>query len=178
MMLNRVEQALGKQLVYVDTDSAYHQKTEIPIYRTGFRTGDLELECESLTNWVGLARKSYAYQTKGKTVVKQKGIAMKCSLEQSFGPKALQDLIESTKRKMDETDQEFHTVKKFKSLQPSIKVPQLQFKTEKVDLDVYKKTQVQEKETRLNVFSCKRKICWDSVQDGILDTLPFGYLEQ
>lgn len=175
MMLNRVEQALGNRLVYVDTDSAYHQKTEEAIYRTGFRTGDLELECDSLKNWVGLARKSYAYETKDKVVVKQKGIAMKSSLETSFSPKALQHLIESTKRKMDETDVTLHTTKKFKAVQPLIKVPQMSFKTEKSDLDVYKETQLLEKVTRLNVFSCKRIICWNSIENGILDTLPFGY---
>lgn len=175
LMLNRVEQALGKNLVYVDTDSAYHVQVPTPIYRTGFRTGDLELECPTLTNWVGLARKSYAYQTEKKVVVKQKGIAMRASLESSFAPEALEDLIHQTKRKMDETDPSLHNVKRFKSVQPSITVPQLQFRTEKNELNVHKETVCSEKETRLNVFSCKRKIMWDCIENGILDTLPYGY---
>jgi hypothetical protein len=173
MMLNRVEQALKKDLVYVDTDSAYHRQTDSPVYRTGFRTGDLELECSSLHNWAALARKSYAYETEGKTVVKQKGIAMKCSLEPFFSPEKLLNLIQSTKRKMEDVDEEEHTVKKFKSHQPTIKVPQIHFRTEKQHLDVFKQTQTSLKDTRLNVFSSKRMICWSD--DGVLDTLPYGY---
>jgi hypothetical protein len=178
LMLSRVEQALQHRLVYVDTDSAYHiqNQNEQPIYRTGFRTGDLELECPHLWNWSALARKSYAYETKDKIVVKQKGIAMKPSLESFFAPQSLKSLIDSTKRKMEESDPVFHTVKKFKQIQPSIQVPQIQFKTEKIGLDVCKETVQSEKETRLNLFSCKRKIDWQSeIQTGILDTLPFGY---
>lgn len=174
LMLNRVEQALGNQLVYVDTDSAYHMQTSTPVYRTGFRTGDLELECPLLTNWVGLARKSYAYQTEKKVVVKQKGIAMRASLESYFAPESLLELIRETKRKMDETDVSLHNVKRFKSVQPSITVPQWQFKTEKKELDVHKETVCCEKETRLNIFSSKRKIIWNFIE-GIIDTLPFGY---
>ena len=169
IMLNRVEQALGKHLVYVDTDSAYHMRLERPIYRTGFRTGDLELECPSLYNWSALARKSYAYESEGKIVVKQKGIAMRYSLEASFGPDQLTQLIQHTKRKMSSCDSIAH----FRSIQPTLRVPQTQFTTEKSLLNVYKQTVVREKDTRLNVYSSKRYICWS---DGpIIDTLPYGW---
>lgn len=175
IMLNRVEQALENRLVYVDTDSAYHIKAGPNVYRTGFRTGDLELECDSLFNWVGLARKSYAYETKEKKIVKQKGIAMRYSIESSFSSEALIELIQQTKQTMDNTDSSLHTVKKFKGLQPSIVVPQVHFKTCKDNLDVRKETQVSEKETRMNVFSCKRIICWNETKNGVLDTIPFGF---
>jgi hypothetical protein len=170
IMLNRVEQALGKHLVYVDTDSAYHMRLERPIYRTGFRTGDLELECPSLYNWSALARKSYAYETEGKVVVKQKGIAMRYSLEASFGPQQLNDLIVHTKRKMNPSQ----SLEQFRSVQPTLRVPQTFFTTEKECLNVYKQTCVREKDTRLNVYSSKRWICW-SENGLILDTLPYGW---
>lgn len=177
IMLNRVEQALENRLVYVDTDSAYHIKAGPTVYRTGFRTGDLELECDSLFHWVGLARKSYAYETKDKQIVKQKGIAMKFSIEQSFSSESLLKLIQQTKATMDSSDHSFHTVKKFKGIQPSIVVPQVHFKTCKDEMDIRKETQESEKETRMNVFSCKRIICWNQNKQGILDTVPFGYKE-
>jgi hypothetical protein len=179
-MLHRVEMKLGKKMVYVDTDSAYHQTVSEPVYQTGFRTGDLELECPVLENWVGLARKSYSYEAKGKPVMKQKGIAMKQSFMQLFQPQSLHQLVLDTKQKWDDLqvdENEESRKKRFKQEQPSLKVIQVDFRTLKESLGCLKETLVHEKETRFSLLTTKRKICWNQCLDGIIDTVPFGYQE-
>ena len=77
--LHKLENVLGKKLMYVDTDSAFFQENgndDLP-FETGFRIGDLEPELQDGKEWASSGRKEYVYETeKGKTVVKQKGVRL------------------------------------------------------------------------------------------------------
>jgi hypothetical protein len=159
MMLHRLEHSLGKRLLYVDTDSAYHVKYEegtVRPYVTGFRPGDLELELEEGKHWVGLGRKSYAYEADGNAVCKQKGVRLTLNNTASFNSKSLEELLNRKSEK-------------------SIVVTQTMFDTIQDGIQFKKRTREVEKRTTFRPEATKRIICWDTASDECIETKPYGY---
>jgi hypothetical protein len=194
-MLHRVEHAIGRGMVYVDTDSAYHilKPEYCAKYKVGFRTGDLELELKHGVQWRGLGRKSYVYsKIDGRTVCRQKGVRINLGNMQAFTPQNVIRLIEASRsirerlRENEEVEEEEVSavlsiqdcVKRQKAL-PSIDVPQRQFITERVKHTtlLQKRTVTRLKRTVFRIYATKRRICWRQYQQdsNILDTLPFGF---
>lgn len=186
IMLNQLENQLGPSLIYCDTDSAYHQKIERPPYHTGFRTGDLELELASGSNWRALGRKSYSYLKSDRSLVsRQKGVSLKASALQRFDVGVMKQLIENTKRMMEDNEYVFisHKRKMIDDVHVShnaeIIVPQRQFVTRLNDhREPFKKTEWRDKRIRFNLFAAKRNILWNNADSEIIDSIPFGFVQE
>jgi hypothetical protein len=184
-MLHKLEHSLGSDLLYVDTDSAYHKKNDFACsrYVHGFKHGDLELEMPSGTNWVAIQRKGYAYIDSKKGVVsKMKGVNLKLRNLAQFTPEALKMMILSVedrvrterltdsflKKPKSEIDQFWSTLE--------ITTPQTQFMTQFQEYKPVKVTVEQEKKVRFHVFAAKRWILFpEDLENAVeISTLPFG----
>jgi len=188
--LSKLECALGRNMIYCDTDSAYHASLRDPPYVTGFKTGDLELELKHGQNWRGLGRKSYVYEKPGeKYVVRQKGVVINLKTHEAFNLRDIDSLIMNTWRFYHDTsfnEQGIPLLKKSKKnelkwseYEAEIISEQRMFITETNKLnEPHKRTVYRQKKTRFNVFAPKRVICWRDWENDshVLDTVPFGYL--
>lgn len=179
-MLSRLEQVLGDDLLYEDTDSAFHKKLSVKKYRDGFRTGDLELELKSGSKWVCCGRKWYAYYKGEDPISKIKGFTLRRSNANLFTPDSLFKLFVDCKEAYD--DSEFETAKAFNSSDsaPAIEVEQRLFKTVKPSpLELQKETHVSIKKAQFQICSQKRHILFPQAlrrdQISFVDTVPFGY---
>jgi hypothetical protein len=157
IMLHEVEHMLGFDLLYVDTDSAFHIKpreTQRKLYETGFRAGDLELELEEGCHWVGLGRKSYAYEKNGKSVCKQKGVRLMMKDVDLFKSERLENILNPEESR-------------------EITVTQQYFDTIQESGNFMKRTRRSEKRTSFRPFVTKRMIDWSN-KDYII-SYPYGY---
>jgi DNA polymerase type B, organellar and viral len=186
IMINTLVQQLGRHSIYTDTDSLFHQHLEQPPYVPGFRIGDLELELPDAHTWTGCGRKWYSYRMpNGSHVAKQKGVALKSSSHPLFAPEAMLQLMRRTVQVHSnlqaqgvDTETSFQLMKKGKVEVPMIGIPQTTFKTvQESKLCAYKKSIVMNKNTTFLLWSMKRVPCWEVTEDGVLDTLPYGYKE-
>jgi hypothetical protein len=195
IMLNKLENVLDNNLIYCDTDSAYHIKMDTQKYKVGFKTGDLELELPLGKNWRGLGRKSYAYEkievttqneTKISIVSRQKGIPLKLGNMMFFTPTKLHNLIMSSKDIMDTIEEVEETStptakrKKFQHFVESekafIEVDQTLFVTEMSNtFTPTKRTVLRKKRTKFQIYSPKRVIQWNYFDGQVLNSFPFGY---
>ena len=178
IMLNQLVQALGSNILYTDTDSAFYKRTEIP-FQTGFRIGDLELELKEGTSWIGLGRKSYTYLKNNEIICKQKGISLRKSHCYLFSPTRFEKLLNETKQAYDE-EQGDHAAKVKKlhmnDKTPTIHAAQVSFDSKRENiLWMNKRTRQVMKKTNYLMWSMKRRPLWESRTDQILDTVPFGY---
>ena len=180
IMLNRLSNKLGSDLIYVDTDSAFHVKKELP-YSPGFRIGDLELELPEADAWVAHGRKGYMYQKDGQVICKQKGISLKSSMSEIFSFEKLYEMIQGTRQFVARLELEGFTyeealeiLKKSRDVRPSLDVMQTNFITERNALCGSKITRTSMKKTCFLLESMKRRIV--PLHDEI-DTLPFGHVE-
>ncbi len=182
MMLHRLEHRLGRQLLYVDTDSAFHKYMDAVPYTPGFRTGDLEKELPLAMNWTACGRKFYAYQNIDETyVAKQKGVSLKQSMSQSFTSESLYRLIYDTYQAFGQDDAETIKRKRQQGDDPAINVNQTLFITQQhTPIEWTKQTRVSRKQSLFRIEAMKRNVCWpnsalewDTLTE--LDTLPFGY---
>lgn len=185
IMLSRLEQALGRNMIYEDTDSAMHSMLHSPAYIDGFRTGDLELEVPLAHDWVSLGRKWYTYALPtGDTVNKLKGFTLARK----------ESLLTDSERMVNHL---IDVVQRFKALQiheegsdkmlrteeedPFILIPQLLFKTtaDRDPRSLFKKTITMHKKVRFFLDKMKRYVSFDDLcsDTGILDSLPFGYVD-
>jgi hypothetical protein len=184
IMLNRLEVALGRNVLYEDTDSAFHSRftEENRPYKDGFRTGDLELELADANQWMCCGRKWYL-KPSGAVVAKLKGFSLKMSTGDLFSPKNLFNLFLECKQAYDEKEVDT-TARQFNAEAPGIEIDQMLFKTEMQDaLIPYKKTIVMRKKAQFQIFSMKRYITYPEEEEfqkdhlALIDTLPFGYKE-
>lgn len=184
IMLNRLEIALGRLMIYEDTDSAFHTFLQQIIYKHGFRTGDLELEVEKALDWMCCGRKWYSYLTLLlKVVAKLKGFTLKVSTGDLFSPEKLFNLFVECKEAHDVME-EGTTARQFNSTAPGIEIDQTLFATEKQDaLIPFKRTILMKKKAQFQMFSMKRYIVYpeEPLRKNhltLIDTLPFGYKVQ
>lgn len=184
IMLSRLEVALGRKMIYEDTDSAFHSYLEEPIYKHGFRTGDLELEVAKATDWMCCGRKWYSYlEVSGNVTAKLKGFSLKMSTGDRFSPLNLFNLFYECKEAFD-LIQEETTARQFNMDAPGIEIDQTLFRTEKQDaLIPYKRTITMKKRAQFQIFSIKRYIVFPEEpltlnHLTLIDTLPFGYKKQ
>lgn len=184
MMINYLVQKMGQKSIYVDTDSLFHTATDTLPYTPGFRIGDLELELPDASCWTGCGRKWYSYRLpNGDHVAKQKGIALKASTVGHFTPEKMLDFMHATKavhdelcQKGDTGEEAFTKMKKGKVEIPQVTVPQNLFKTvQESKLVAYKKSVPMLKNTTFLLWSMKRIPQWEPTEEGIIDTVPFGY---
>jgi DNA polymerase elongation subunit (family B) len=184
-MLHKLEHSLGSDLLYVDTDSAYHKKNDFACsrYVHGFKHGDLELEMPSGTNWVAIQRKGYAYIDSKKGVVsKMKGVNLKLRNLAQFTPEALKMMILSVEDRVRTERLTDSFLKKPKSeidqfwSKLEITTPQTQFMTQFQEYKPVKVTVEQEKKVRFHVFAAKRWILFpEDLENAVeISTLPFG----
>lgn len=183
-MLSRLEQVLGFDLLYEDTDSAFHKRLMVPKYRDGFRTGDLELELASAFFWVCCGRKWYAYmKTAEEPISKIKGFTLRKSNANSFSPANLFKLFVECKQAFDLFKTESCSAKEFnKQYAPAIEVQQTLFKTVQASaVEMYKQTETSYKRAQFQICSQKRYIHFqetlDANQPCLIDTFPFGYIQ-
>ncbi len=184
IMLNKVVQAVKREAIYTDTDSVFHSHMESLPYRTGFRTGDLELELPKGKNWTCCGRKFYAYEKmNGNVVCKQKGVTLKKSMVPLFSPQALNSLIIDTFKaadaiEADSQDEALIVLKKMKNSDgnavPSITVNQTLFKTIRENkLIGSKKTVEMSKKAMFLIWAMKRRPIF--LENGDIDTIPYGW---
>jgi len=170
IMLSRLEQALGADLIYEDTDSAFHSKLDTPVYRHGFRTGDLELELPHATNWIALGRKWYTYSKETESVSKLKGFTLKAEAQQSTSFERMVDhLCEVTQGENPTHDPE-----------KAILISQMLFKTVITHQSFpQKQTQQVNKKASFLVNRLKRYVDFALIQSDsvLIDTYPFGFKE-
>lgn len=180
-MLNEIAQQLGKNLLYSDTDSLAHVKTEEKMYIDGYRIGDLELEVVDAVRFWANGRKSYMYVTSdGRLVVKQKGVSLKKSMEYEFSMEKMKDMILSTIEAVEELQEQGlsytealqHLHKMDKGDRPALAVDQRQFVTKRNGLSGEKITKVSKKYTTFLLEALKRRII---MEETMIDTLPFGW---
>jgi len=179
IMLNRLVQELGENVLYTDTDSAFYNKIEMVPFNTGYKIGDLELELKDGRCWVGLGRKSYSYYKGNDIVCKQKGISLKKSLVPLFSPEKFKQLLFDSKIRYDLYEGEHNQkVKKMckESDDMAIKASQVVFDSVKENVLWMKKTtRIVEKRTNYLMWSLKRVPMWETSSSFYLDTQPFGY---
>jgi hypothetical protein len=179
-MLSRLEQQLGRNIIYEDTDSAMHTLLEEPLYIDGFRTGDLELEVAEANDWVSLGRKWYTYsKPNGESVNKLKGFTLK-KKESALTDceRMIRLLVDTVQNQMDRV---YAPVEEEKST-PCIVIPQQLFKTS-ADLDpslLHKQTITMNKKVSFFLDKLKRYVDITQVTQNtrLLDSLPFGYREE
>lgn len=185
VMINRLVQKMGRNSIYIDTDSLFHCWTATPPYTPGFKIGDLELELPMATFWVACARKWYSYLKEGGGhVAKQKGIALKSSTHNYFAPQSMLEFVQKTREvflTLQEqgipSEEAFTMMKKGKVEVPHIPVPQQNFKTVRVSkLVSYKQTVPLVKQATFLLWSLKRIPCWEPDEQGRLDTVPYGFV--
>ena len=186
IMLNKLIQKLGDQIIYSDTDSAFLIKEmELP-FQTGFRIGDLELELKDGYNWSALGRKSYSFESENNVVCKQKGISLKQSMRNVFNPDYLRKLLFETKQnffnlKRDYNESQNCLFKRMKKqtedgIFNAIVVQQRKFVTVKESsLTMTKQSVIQNKKTCFLLWGLKRVPCWENEENDVIDSLPFGY---
>jgi hypothetical protein len=174
IMLSRLEQKLGHNLIYEDTDSAFHSMLPTPAYIDGFRTGDLELELKEANLWVSLGRKWYTYVKPGDRVVsKLKGFTLRrkeTELTSSIRLKAhLSDVI----RYLKESDGASEV-----QVDP-IEIEQHLFETigGNNPLQLQKKTRMVEKKVQFFASKMKRFVDLLHLDEPLsfVDSFPFGY---
>lgn len=184
MMINTLVQKMGRKSIYIDTDSLFHQQTDDLPYVPGFRIGDLELELPDAEYWTGCARKWYSYKLpNGEHVAKQKGIALKSSSHSLFSPQRMLQFMLSTKQLHDSLKEEgcsseeaYHRMKKGKVDVPKIPLQQTLFKTvQESKLVAFKQSVPMVKNTTFLLWSMKRIPQWNPNEEGVIDTLPFGF---
>lgn len=185
IMINRLVQELGRDAIYIDTDSLFHShRAQLP-YTPGFKIGDLELELPLASYWTACARKWYAYLLpNGQHVAKQKGISLKSSTHTHFHPQKMLEFIQSTRQvflqlQAEGVDEEeaLQWMKKGKVQIPHMAVPQQNFKTVRLSrLVAYKQTVPLVKQATFLLWSLKRIPCWEPDGQGRLDTIPYGYI--
>jgi hypothetical protein len=183
-MLNEVAQVLGRNLLYSDTDSLAHAVTEERVYSDGYRIGDLELEVVNANNFWGNGRKSYMYRTSADVlVVKQKGVSLKKSMEPVFSMENMKIMILNTMEIVEKLQEEHglsyeealkELHKQEKGVRPALAVDQRQFVTKRDGISGEKITQVSKKYTTFLLEALKRRIV---MQETMIDTLPFGWVE-
>ncbi len=184
-MLNQGLQLLGDKAIYSDTDSIAHTRMHVLPYKIGFRIGDLELELAEAIMWVANGRKSYMYlKTDGTTVCKQKGVSLKVSMDAVFTVENMLDMIVDTAMIVDSLTEEGLThgealaqLRKMDKLQerPSLDVDQMMFVTKRNALSGEKFTRHGLKKTRFLIEAMKRRIV---PLENMIDTLPFGYVDE
>jgi hypothetical protein len=181
-MLSRLDQVLGQDLLYEDTDSAFHAKLLEPRYRDGYRTGDLELELKSGSKWVCCGRKWYSYMKGDQAVNKIKGFTLKRSNAHLFEPEKLFKLFVECKEAYDQ--RETDTIKEFNRQEaPVIEVEQTLFKTvkERKGVSMWKETSTSFKRAQFQIGCLKRQIKFpDHLEPQTfvqVDTVPFGFRE-
>lgn len=195
IMLNRVVQAAGRRAIYTDTDSLKltHQDT-LP-FQVGFRLGDLELESTMATDFVAVGRKCLAYYTSQKSLVaRQKGVTLRASYVDKFSPSALLQLILRTKFALDfyshfgnpdatqdDGQDAHHPLHKFRRIMrdeplTTITVNQPNFRTIRRNALLSAKQSVDMlKDIRFLIYALKRIVLWDTLDQGMLETLPYGW---
>lgn len=182
VMLSRLEQALGEYLIYEDTDSAFHSKLPRPVYRHGFRTGDLELELAHAIFWVSLGRKWYAYvNAEGSTVAKLKGFTLKAKAAGEANSKRMLQHLQRVAEALKESNGAVLDKVVQQSVdETAITVEQMQFRTEVGErLDEYVKRTVHlTKKSRLLYDRLKRYVPLHRLADRVefLNSYPFGYV--
>lgn len=175
-MLSLAEQALGRNLLYTDTDSVFHKKLPAPVYKDGFRIGDLEIELTSGHSFVSAGRKWYSYQLpNGDNVNKLKGFTLKASLSEKFSPENLFNHIWECKEIVQEN--EIRSSKEFSKLAAGINVDQVLFKTDYLNSVVpFKRTVQVQKKALFQILSAKRHILFPATKEqGLIDSVPFGF---
>lgn len=171
IMLSRLEQQLGHNLLYEDTDSAFHKRLDHPAYKHGFRTGDLELELESAYDWVCLGRKWYSYSlSPSHSVSKLKGFTLsRSSTLLTDSTRMKEYLISLVEKKLQEEPQE----------QDPILIPQMVFRTIGGNHPgrMEKQTVQFMKQVRFFTDKMKRYVDLSQVHPFMmeLDSFPFGY---
>jgi hypothetical protein len=165
MMINKLEIALGTSMLYCDTDSAYHKTLPFPPYRTGFLTGDLELEIPEGRNFYAIGRKAYGCEVlkNGEFCPKLqlKGVQMNLLNLEQFKRVPTLELIVRTKRALEE-DEDI----------PFIATPQILFSTEITPSSILKRTNVIMKKTRIHLKNATRVLKFG--KDSI-DSFPYGF---
>lgn len=170
MILHALEDRLGDALLYVDTDSAFHRTLEQPVYKHGFRIGDLELELANGSDFVCCGRKWYSYfKGSGNAVCKLKGFTLKQSTEGLFHPRQLFKHLLECKQASDENQ----------SAEP-LTIDIVQFKTERENtVTPFKRTIRQRKEARFQALLSKRHILFPKElnpdQMCLINTIPYGF---
>lgn len=187
IMLHRLEMKLGRNLLYVDTDSAFHKFMDEPPYRSGFRTGDLEQELPLASNWVACGRKSYVYQKMqnanqpAEYVPKQKGLTLKHHIANKFTSEALLALIQNTVQCCVDGE-DVHVTKKRREANQAecfIEAEQTLFETVHSKLSYQKRTRTFLKKTMFAIEAMKRIPLWPTAWETVdqIDTVPYGYVE-
>lgn len=171
-ILHVLEFLLGDNLLYVDTDSAFHKLLEEGKrpYREGYRVGDLELELRLASKFVSCGRKWYSYEKpNGEAICKLKGFSLKQSNQVHFRSDSLYEHLVDCKMAVDEarTPNPLH-------------IQLMQFRTERENLVTpFKRTVAQRKEARFQAMAAKRHILFppnmNKNQMTLIDTLPYGF---
>ncbi len=176
IMLSRLEQKLGRALIYEDTDSAFHSMLEVPAYIDGFRTGDLELELKEATNWVSLGRKWYTYTKPGAAQIsKLKGFTLRRLESELTSSSKLKKYLAEVADYLRIPDDE-----KMEEDRPEpILIPQMVFQTAGGNnpLLLHKQTHNVEKKAQFLVDKLKRFVDLSHFTEEVdfVDSLPFGY---
>lgn len=170
IMLSRLEQNLGDDIIYEDTDSAMHVTQLIPSYNNGFRTGDLELEVPVASHWVSLGRKWYTYLLpSGDSVNKLKGFTLsRKESELTDATRMIQHLCKIINQPDDDNGY--------------ISIPQMQFQTTpaKDPHQLFKKTCLLDKKVRFFKDKMKRYVDFSNLTEDtqVLNSYPFGFIEE
>ena len=198
IMLSQLACKLGNDLIYTDTDSAFHVHMHLTPYKPGFLLGALEQELKLGNSWVSIGRKSYAYEKKvndqWSSVCKQKGVHVTrgtCSLFNSESLSeylglvfTIRDNIRSLavqhqnqytlhlERNVDAVLKKMRTGKE--SQYPTLTVKQIDLRTQRTkDHGMRKITKESEKNVSFLIEALKRIPV--RVNDDHINTLPYGY---
>jgi len=195
-LLHMMVHHVGMDVINTDTDSVAHIYRDPLPYQPGLRLGDFELEVPKGLAWCGGGRKMYIYTLPdGKTVVKQKGVSLRQSMAHIFTRDNMEKMIRDTLSMYDEftadTGSVMEAAKKWRQLKrnengeiidlrPSLDVPQTRFNIVQNGAKMGTiETRTMNKKTRFLREALKRRLFQRDV-DGvtILDTLPFGFVDQ
>jgi hypothetical protein len=182
ILLHMLEHVLGENLVYVDTDSAAHKMLEEPVYKHGYRTGDLELEIPEARNFVALGRKWYSMMLpNGNAVCKLKGFTLKQSTGDRFVSQKLYEHFVDCKASFDALEEPDVSAHTFNQQAPGIAIDQILFRTDKENIVTpYKRTVTMKKRAQFQMCSSKRYIMYpeatlDSTRLVTIKTYPYGF---
>jgi hypothetical protein len=182
VIIHRVAHALGTNLLYMDTDSVLHKKLDTPVYKHGFRIGDLELEIPEASMFVSLGRKWYAMRLpNGEALCKLKGFTLKQSTGDKFVSERLYEHFVDCKESFDVLETPLMSAKDFNAVAPGIVIDQVLFRTEKEDVVTpFKRTVTMKKRAQFQLCSSKRFIVFppnlDAQRLDTIITYPFGYI--
>lgn len=182
ILLHMLEHVLGENLVYVDTDSAAHKQLIEPVYKHGYRIGDLEIEIPEASSFVALGRKWYSMMLpNGQALCKLKGFTLKQSTGEKFVSSKLYEHFVDCKHSFDALEDPEIQAREFNAQAPGISIDQVLFRTDKENIVTpYKRTVTMKKRAQFQLCSSKRYIVYpdgelDPTQLTTIKTYPYGY---